>query len=165
MSDSLIESTEFAMSQVSLHSNSSQSEDWDRSLIMDDSASSSQSSDAKTPRNSVAFPADANGKDMDETPSAPGGGKGNRSLSELMKLHAEKGTDCNFSSEEAARIADVLGRWINASSSPYEDDDDFFAKTSQDDISLNASTRTGVTDGRPRGQSESVGSRPGSTKP
>jgi len=101
------------MSNVSLHSNGSQSEDWDRSLMMEDS---SQSSEPKTPRNSVAFPADANGKDVDGTPSASGG-KGKRSLSELMKLHAEEGTDCNFSSEEAARIADVLGRWVSGSCS------------------------------------------------
>ncbi|KAF5366259.1 hypothetical protein D9758_005686 [Tetrapyrgos nigripes] len=148
-SDSLVSSAELAMSKVSLHSNGSQSEDWDRSLTMDESPT-----DPKTPRNSVAFPAD--GKDgVEATPSASGG-KGKRSLSELMKLHAEKGTDCTFTTEEATRIADVLGRWINASSSPYEDEDDFFAKSSQDDLSLNSSTRPASRDGRPRGQSESV---------
>lgn len=195
---------ELNMSQLSLHSNSSQSEDWDRSLVMNDSepptpAESSDDSQSQrmattTPRNSVVFPA-TDGEHA--TPKGPGskkgaGSDGKRSLSELLKLHAEKGTDCAFSSEEAARIADVLGQWvsvtfvffiysnlclglfhlavspgfnlcqqINASSSPYEGEDDFFSG-SQDDLSL-PSRRPPNLDIRQRGQSESANSRPPSS--
>jgi hypothetical protein len=62
---------------------------------------------------------------------------------------------------------------INASSSPYEGEDDFFVRHAQDDITLNASGSfrrvSGVPvdpAGRPRGKSETVntsinaGSRP-----
>ncbi|KAJ6617564.1 hypothetical protein B0H10DRAFT_1627289, partial [Mycena sp. CBHHK59/15] len=129
---------DFSMSQLSLSSNGSQSEDWDRSLSLDGSEPPSPHSKSRplastTPRNSVVFPGD------DATPgrSAPANGeKGKRSLSELLRLHAEKGTDCRFSAEEAARVADVLRDWINAGSSPYEDEDDFFARGSQDDLSI-----------------------------
>jgi hypothetical protein len=37
---------------------------------------------------------------------------GKRTLSELLKLHAEKGTDVNFSPEEAAKLEEVLGQWV-----------------------------------------------------
>ena len=45
---------------------------------------------------------------------SPGKGcrRGDRTLSELLKLYAEKGTDCQYSQEEATRIADVLGQWV-----------------------------------------------------
>ena len=33
-------------------------------------------------------------------------------MSELLKLYAEDGTDCQFSQDEATRIADVLGQWV-----------------------------------------------------
>jgi len=86
-----------------------------------------------------------------------GGRRGSRTLSELLKLYAEKGTDCKFSQEEATRIADVLGQWINSGSSPYEADDDFFSK--DDSIITTKRPSAGTDDngilGRPRGSSES----------
>ncbi|KAJ7718158.1 hypothetical protein B0H16DRAFT_1897717 [Mycena metata] len=87
-----------------------------------------------TPRNSVVFPAGAAGDDATPGRNPKANGKtegGKRSLSELLRLHAEKGTDCTFGPEEAARVADVLRDWMNAGSSPYEDEDDFFARGSQ----------------------------------
>ncbi|KAL0949519.1 hypothetical protein HGRIS_009570 [Hohenbuehelia grisea] len=138
-----------------------------------------------TPRNSIAFPADG---DVNTTPKrnassagasvsssasgsntgsmrGPGGAglgmtheKGKRSLSELMKLHAEKGTEPRFTLEEASRVAEVLGQWINAGSSPYEGEDDFFAR-SQDDLDVPwrpASASAGAMAARQRGQSESI---------
>ncbi|KAJ7139050.1 hypothetical protein C8R44DRAFT_584509, partial [Mycena epipterygia] len=146
--------TDFSMSKLSLHSNGSQSEDWDRSLSLDGSQPPSPGSTTRplastTPRNSVVFPADD-----EATPgrSAQTGEKGKRSLSELLRLHAEKGTDCKFSAEEASQVADVLRDWINAGSSPYEDEDDFFARGSQDDLSI-PSKSLPPPEGRPRGQS------------
>lgn len=78
-------------------------EDWDRS-----ESDIQLDADQRTPRNSVLFPADGR-PDL-----SPGKGcrRGNRKLSELLKLYAEKGTDCQFSQEEATRIADVLGQWV-----------------------------------------------------
>lgn len=58
--------------------------------------------------NTVSFPGNA-----EEQSSAPvAGGKSKRTLSELLKLHAEKGTDVKFTQEEASRIAEVLGQWV-----------------------------------------------------
>lgn len=171
-----LENSDLNMSRLSLNSSSSQSEDWDRSLILEDnelpstsssstsedvattSESMSSSTSTMTPRNSVAFPAESEGTPRRHARESSGGytlaGKGKRSLSELMRLHAEKGTDCKFSPEEASRVADVLGQWINASSSPYEAEDDFFR--SQDDLSSALSKRASRADlnARPRGQSE-----------
>ncbi|KAJ7489578.1 hypothetical protein FB451DRAFT_1081269 [Mycena latifolia] len=159
---------EFSMSQLSLHSSGSQSEDWDRSLSMDGSQPPSPGGSSRplattTPRNSVIFP----GGEDDATPgrgAKPGAGeKGKRSLSELLRLHAEKGTDCKFSAEEASQVADVLRDWINAGSSPYEDEDDFFARGSQDDLSIPSKLSAAPPEGRPRGHSESISnSRPSS---
>ena len=78
-------------------------EDWDRS-----ESDIQLDGDQRTPRNSVLFPADRR-PDL-----SPGKGcrRGNRTLSELLKLYAEDGTDCQFSQDEATRIADVLGQWV-----------------------------------------------------
>ncbi|KAJ7176481.1 hypothetical protein C8R46DRAFT_988529 [Mycena filopes] len=142
-----------SISKLSLHSESS-AEDWDRSLSMDGDADHNHEGGPPrtTPRNSVVFPAGAAGDDA--TPGRANGKTegGKRSLSELLRLHAEKGTDCTFSPEEAARVADVLRDWINAGSSPYEDEDDFFARGSQDDLALPSGKK--ATDGRARGQSD-----------
>ncbi|KAF7377759.1 hypothetical protein MSAN_00198900 [Mycena sanguinolenta] len=136
-----------SISKLSLHSESS-AEDWDRSLSMD-SEDGDSGAPRTTPRNSVMFPA---GAGDEATPGAKANGKGKRSLSELLRLHAEKGTDVTFSAEEAARVADVLRDWINAGSSPYEDDDDFFTRGSQDDLALPGKTK--VQEGRARGRSD-----------
>lgn len=120
----MADNDELNMSKLSLNSNDSQSEDWDRSLmLMDDSEPSSPTEAqqsrsrtiaATTPRNSVIFPGD-----RDSTPRSgpkPGAGDGKRSLSELLRLHSEKGTDVKFSTEEASRVAEVLGQWVGGSS-------------------------------------------------
>ena len=100
---------DFSMSQLSL--NSSDTDDWDRSMSSDIDAAHT-----KTPRNSVSFP--GNGGADERGPSQNGSlgrGAGKRTLSELLKLHAEKGTDVNFTPEEARRVAEVLGQWVSPS--------------------------------------------------
>ncbi|EPS93981.1 hypothetical protein FOMPIDRAFT_1063353 [Fomitopsis schrenkii] len=121
----------------------SDAEDWDRSMNLDT-------------RNSVAFPADA-ADAGEEAGQGEGAGRDKRTISELLKLHSEKGKDVTFSAEEAGRIAEVLGQWINSGPSPYEGEDDFFSR-SQDDSALGKRTPSASYDaaGRPRGQSESV---------
>lgn len=108
------EESDFSFSKLSLHSNGSQSEDWDRSVILIDSEPPSPRPNSKplastTPRNSVAFPVDDGATPRTST----AGENGKRSLSELLRLHAEKGTSCNFSPEELARVEDVLGQWVS----------------------------------------------------
>ncbi|KAA1473023.1 hypothetical protein DENSPDRAFT_779311 [Dentipellis sp. KUC8613] len=117
-------------------------EDWDRSEADIDRSLIGSAR--------VAFP--SSGADAHEPEE---GRRGKRTLSELLKLHAEKGTDPNFSPEEAARVAEVLGQWINSGQSPYEGEDDFFSR-SQDDSSLSRRSPAIDAAGRPRGQSESV---------
>ncbi|KAG5644346.1 hypothetical protein DXG03_008643 [Asterophora parasitica] len=169
----MAEQLDFNLSTHTLSSSGSQNEDWDRSLILSEAESSSQPSISlnatiTTPRNSILFPSDNKatpGRTRADTIESPrgSGAQGKRSLSELLKLHAEKGTDVKFSAEEASRVADVLGQWINESSSPYEGEDDFFAR-SHDDLSIpKKKTLTSPTEGRPRGQSESANSRPSSS--
>ncbi|CAK5272034.1 unnamed protein product [Mycena citricolor] len=152
--------SELSLSKLSLHSNGSQSElDWDRSISVEGSMPPSPGGSKPhiTPRNSILFPANGD----DDQDATPGRGKpGKRSLSELMRLHAEKGTDCTFSPEEAARVADVLRDWINAGSSPYEGEDDFF---SRDDLDVPyKGNPASAIEGRPRGRSDLGGtlSRP-----
>ena len=95
------------MSQLSL--TSSDTEDWDRSMSSD-----ADPNHANTPRNSVSFPGH-NGTDEGALlqNGSLGRGAGKRTLSELLKLHAEKGTDVNFTPEEAGRVAEVLGQWVS----------------------------------------------------
>ena len=95
----------------------SESSDWDLSVSMDDLANPS------TPRNSILFPKDSNAdpsspprrpprtsSHRDSSPSKEG--RPHRTLSELLKLHAEKGTTCAFTQEEASRVGDVLDQWV-----------------------------------------------------
>ncbi len=101
-----------SMSQLSLAS--SDTEDWDRSMSTD-----ADPIHASTPRNSVSFP--AHGGADEAAPSQNGSlgrGAGKRTLSELLQLHAEKGTDVNFTLEEASRVAEVLGQWVSVLNSP-----------------------------------------------
>ena len=94
----------FTLSSLSLSS-----DDWDRSEG-EINPSSVNGRANLTPRNSVIFPGDG----AEDTPGRRlGGGKEGRSLSELMRLHAEKGTDVTFSAEEASRVADVLKQWVS----------------------------------------------------
>ncbi|KAF8952953.1 hypothetical protein BDZ97DRAFT_1874872 [Flammula alnicola] len=176
-------------------------DDWDRSLtdISDVTRPSTPPQPAgadlsqpqhhrstSTPRNSIVFPsevtpgrstryssADTHSRagSHDGSSSSMGKGQGKRTLSELLRLHSEKGCNGRFSAEEASRIADVLGQWINASSSPYEGEDDFFSRSqSQDDMSLASKKPIPVQvslglGGRPRGRSESANSASNSRPP
>jgi hypothetical protein len=173
---------DFSVSTLSLSSSSSQ-EDWDRSSFDINSNASTT-----TPRNSVLFPADGG---HDQTPGRPlspkPDGSGKRSISELLRIHAEKGTNVKFSAEEASRVAEVLGQWvirtsfaaafelsgrlvfqthafspyqINSESSPYEAEDDFFSR-SKDHLS---SSLAPLTAGKRTASSSSHSrSRPGSS--
>jgi hypothetical protein len=119
------EEIDFSLSTLSLNSTGSQNEDWDRSLVLDSETSSLSNSltlppqnSITTPRNSVIFPADDGatpGRTRANTRegSVNANAQGKRSLSELLRLHAEKGTDFKFSQEEASRVADVLGQWVS----------------------------------------------------
>jgi len=61
----------------------------------------------------VVFPSSQGGCDDNDAPVPPEGGRsGKRTLSELLKLHAEKGTNVHFTTEEAARLEETLGRWV-----------------------------------------------------
>ncbi|TFK67565.1 hypothetical protein BDN72DRAFT_798802 [Pluteus cervinus] len=152
---------ELTMSRLTVSSEGGGAEDWDRSLILNEGDLNGLGVGALelTPQNSVTFPAEG-GAHHRQLPVA--GVKSKRTLSELLRLHSEEGTDCNFSPEEASRVADVLGQWINASSSPYESDDDFFSSRAHDDSSIRPKRLASAMtfEGRPRGQSESVNSRP-----
>lgn len=140
-------------------------EDWDHSeptTTIDHSTANTTASSAAPSR--VAFPSSQGGRDDDDdAASAPqpppeGGRSGKRTLSELLKFHAEKGTDVHFTTEEAARLEETLGRWINSCSSPYEGDDEFFARSPDDSIVLvhRSSTFHCIVGRPPHGQSESI---------
>lgn len=112
------ETFERSLSSPSL--NSVPEDDWDRSLpdTKDNAATT-------TPRNSIVFPVNETpGESSRSTHSKNASvqekdnGKGNLSLSELLRLHSEKDSKGNFSAEEAARIADVLGQWVGVHSCP-----------------------------------------------
>lgn len=99
---SLATSEDISPSDLSLSSSSS-TEDWDRS-------DSEIKVKRTTPRNSVFFP--RNGEEEQTPNRAEGGHSGKRTISELLKVYAEKGTDVQFSQEEATRVAEVLGNWV-----------------------------------------------------
>jgi hypothetical protein len=102
---------DFSMSTLSLNSTGSQNEDWDRSES--DIQPNNQLSNHRpltTPRNSVIFPADG----AEKTPGRGTASKDERTLSELLKLHAEKGAGGSFSADEVSRVAEVLGQWVCA---------------------------------------------------
>ncbi|KAF8589094.1 hypothetical protein K439DRAFT_1612992 [Ramaria rubella] len=154
---------EASLSKLSIDSSNSASEDWDRSA----SDIHVDHEPPKTPSTSRMARLSHMDNDNDGT---PGGTKGRRSLSDLLRLHAEKGKDLKLSEEDEQRLSEELGKWINSDSSPYEPDDDFFSRPSRDDSSLLTSSVTKLElNGRPRGQSESglaasvSGSRPGSS--
>lgn len=62
-------------------------------------------------QNSVAFPGEE-ALEIDKDAPAVVAGRGSRTLSDLLRLHAEKGTEFTCSPEEASRLADVLGQWV-----------------------------------------------------
>lgn len=101
------ETLDRSLSSLSL--NSVPEDDWD--------GDTKGNAATTTPRNSIVFP-------VDQTPTHSKNasvqnlenGKGNRTLSDLLRLHSEKDSTGSFSPEEAARIADVLGQWVGVPS-------------------------------------------------
>lgn len=83
--------------------------------------------------------------------STPGGGtRAARSLSDLMRLHAEHGKEnLHLNHQEEQRLEEELAKWVNSE----EDDDTFFGRRSLDGTSVRP--REAIEYGRPRGQSES----------
>jgi hypothetical protein len=80
-------------------SNLSISEDWDAAST-----------------GSVPFPRDASQEPTDspssDTRGAAAEGK-SRTLSQLLRLYAEKGTDVSMSQDEADAVAEALGNWVS----------------------------------------------------
>ncbi|KZT34085.1 hypothetical protein SISSUDRAFT_969056, partial [Sistotremastrum suecicum HHB10207 ss-3] len=130
-------------------------EDWDRTTSEEVQEVAAPSGPSTPPsRSQSGIP-----EQVDETPNTA---NARRSLTELMKAHAEKGKDLNLSDEDAERLTEELGNWINSDSSPYEPDDDFFCRRSSlDDAALqrHLTANSNPTNARPRGQSESVACR------
>lgn len=91
-------------------------EDWDHPESMVDSSSVTSTSAPTTSR--VVFPSQGGAAAADPDAPTPdahshrGGRAGKRTLSELLKVHAEKGTDVHFTSEEANRLEELLGQWV-----------------------------------------------------
>lgn len=79
------------------------------------SVSGAEDWDASSPSMSVPFPAgaqeDQRGTDSTNSTSRSADGSG-RTLSQLLRLHAEKGTEVNFSQEEADAVAEALNVWV-----------------------------------------------------
>jgi len=101
------------MSQQRRTINDSNQEDWDKSLVSEGSSGN----DISTPLNTVVFPVTGGGDAMmpnhNSTEwSRTGSVQSKRTLSELLTRHAEKGTDCRLSQEEATRLGEVLGQWV-----------------------------------------------------
>ncbi|EUC61086.1 hypothetical protein RSOL_382860 [Rhizoctonia solani AG-3 Rhs1AP] len=117
------------------------SEDWDRATP----------APSTPPSNSKILP--------EGTPN------GSRSLSDLMKLHAEHGKEnLQLNQQEEQRLEEELARWVSwalvllnlahtLQVNSEEDDDTYFGRRSLDGAS--ARPRAAVDYGRPRGQSES----------
>jgi len=91
-------------------------EDWDHPESMVDPSPSAVTSTTAPTTSRIAFPSTQGGAAADPDTPTPdshrGGRAGKRTLSELLKLHAEKGTDVHFTSEEANRLEELLGQWV-----------------------------------------------------
>jgi hypothetical protein len=94
-------------------------EDWDHPESMVDPSTSASASTPTPPTPSrVVFPSQGGAAAADPDAPTPehshrGHRAGNkRTLSELLKVHAEKGTDVHFTSEEANRLEELLGQWV-----------------------------------------------------
>jgi len=101
------------MSQQFKSVNDPNQEDWDKSLVSEGSSGNNIS----TPLNTVVFPIIGGGEAMIPNNNSTewsrvGSGQSKRTLSELLKRHAEKGTNCRLSQEEATRLGEVLGQWV-----------------------------------------------------
>jgi hypothetical protein len=104
-------------------------EDWDH---LESSSSMAEPSTSATSTSRVVFPSQGGAAagagagavaDDPDTPTPEQSHRGRhadkRTLSELLKLHAEKGTDVHFSSEEANRLEELLGQWVRPVRLPF----------------------------------------------
>ena len=94
---------EASLSKLSIDSSTAASEDWDRST------SDIQVDPPKTPSTSRVATVHIVDNDNEGT---PGGAKGRRTLSDLLRLHAEKGKDLKLSAEDEQRLSEELGKWV-----------------------------------------------------
>ncbi|KDQ10343.1 hypothetical protein BOTBODRAFT_58085 [Botryobasidium botryosum FD-172 SS1] len=135
-----------SLSITSVASSTGASEDWNRSR----SDVSKPPSPPMTPERRTLALAEGSATDNGRTPTSAV--RGTRSLSEIMRLHAERGRDVRLNEDEEMRLSEELARWINS------DDEDvrFFTR---DDSALRSSAGASFTilsPRRPRGSSESV---------
>lgn len=89
-------------------------EDWDHPepTTVDHHSTMVNATTSAAAPSRVVFPSQGGGDDNDASAPLEGGRSGKRTLSELLKLHAEKGTDVHCTTEEAARLEESLGRWV-----------------------------------------------------
>jgi hypothetical protein len=111
---------DLSLSQLSLNSTNSQGDDWDRSFVQQDgkghvATSRASTSQMRTPRSSVIFPSPI--EDNQRTPGKRSTQAAKRPLSEILRMHAEKGTDVKCSPEDASRLAEALGQWVRSCTS------------------------------------------------
>jgi hypothetical protein len=129
------------------HANLSVSEDWDAS------------SNAST---SVPFPRDQSQEQGDDpSGEAHDHAEGKtRTLSHLLRLYAEEGTDVSMSVEEADAVADALGQWVSTLDTSLSTIDELLplARRSTPALALRRPSALDVH-GRPRGQSDSATQR------
>lgn len=100
-SDTMTEAIERSLSALSL--TSSKSEDWDRSQY--DISRTTAPCTPSPRRRRVELPSI---EAVDGTPSRRSG----RSLSDLLRLHAENGKDLTLNQEEESRLSEALATWV-----------------------------------------------------
>jgi len=97
--------------------NSLPPEDWDHlePLTIDHHHSTMVNTTASAAAPSrVVFPSSQGGcNDNDASVPPEGGCSRKRTLSKLLKLHTEKGTNIHFTTEEVARLEETLGQWVS----------------------------------------------------
>jgi hypothetical protein len=98
-------------------------EDWDRSQTVDISKLPSPPS---TPPPHLRHARRSTAGRVEDIRGTPPSARADRSLSELLRAHAEMGRDVNITSDEERRLSDELARWINSDFSPYEPSDDAY---------------------------------------
>jgi len=138
----------------------SSQEDWDKSSS---EIAMKQASPPSTPKRRLssfageaAHAGSAIKKSEENTPGGTGR-SGGRKLVDLLRKHAEDGTDLNLSDEDEIKLSEELSQWINTDVSPYERPEDFFRPfgAARDDSGI-LPKMSPEPNGRPRGASESV---------
>lgn len=104
--------TDTKLTRTPSNLSSTMTEDWDKSFSL--SSTPQPNGDLALPTATTAGSgAGANGKEESNR----------RSLTDLMRLYAERGEDLKLTAEEEKSLKEELGLWINSDSSPYEGDD------------------------------------------